>query len=129
MVKALQPSLKNPISTLKLTIEQLKNCPNFQLIDMQDKILDHYAKAVSDLHELDQFQTVISQTIDLLGQAGEVYTVYQFKEQLFSLLDQIELFIDESSIHIDEIIQANTQAYHQAIQHEQNLSFLKMVNQ
>ncbi|AUH72255.1 hypothetical protein [Legionella sainthelensi] len=116
---------KNPISTLKLTIEQLKNCPNFQLIDMQDKILDHYAKAVSDLHELDQFQTVISQTIDLLGQAGEVYTVYQFKEQLFSLLDQIELFIDESSIHIDEIIQANTQAYHQAIQHEQNLSFLK----
>ncbi|KTC83089.1 hypothetical protein [Legionella cincinnatiensis] len=117
--------VESPISTLKLTIEQLKNCPNFQLIDMQDKILDHYAKAISDLHELDQFQKVISQTMDLLGQAGEVYTVYQFKEQLFSLLEQIELFIDDSSIHIDEIIQANTQAYHQAIQHEQNLSFLK----
>lgn len=117
--------VESPISTLKLTIEQLKNCPNFKLIDMEDKILDHYAKAVSDLHELDQFQKVISQTIELLGQAGEVYTVYQFKEQLFSLLEQIELFIDSSSIHIDEIIQANTQAYHHAIQHEQNLSFLK----
>ncbi|KTD10669.1 hypothetical protein Lgra_1635 [Legionella gratiana] len=117
--------IESPISTLKLTIEQLKNCPNFELINMQDKILDHYANAISDLHELDQFQKVISQTIDLLGQAGEVYTVYQFKEQLSSLLEQIELFIDDSSVHIDEIIQANTQAYHNAIQHEQNLSFLK----
>lgn len=111
-------------SILKLTVEQLKDCPHFKLINMQDKILDHYAQAISDLNELDQFQKVIWQIMDLLGQAGEVYTVHQFKEQLSSMLQQIECFIDDSSVHIDEIVQANTHAYHKAIQDEQNLSIL-----
>ncbi|HAT8174304.1 TPA: hypothetical protein JA340_14285, partial [Legionella pneumophila] len=58
-------------------------------------------------------------------QAGEVYTVHQFKHQMQSLLTQIDSFIDASSEHIDEIIDANTQSYHKAIQEEQNLSFWK----
>ncbi|QLZ68582.1 MULTISPECIES: hypothetical protein [Legionella] len=117
--------VERPISILQLTGKELKDCPNFQLINMQDKVLDHYAKAITDLNELDQFQKVITQTMDLLGQAGEVYTVFQFKEQLSLLLRQIEHFIDESSFHIEEIIHANTLAYHKAIHEEQNLSLLK----
>ncbi|WP_454783211.1 hypothetical protein [Legionella sp. WA2022007384] len=114
-----------PISTLQLTADQLKNCPDFQLVNMQDNVLDNYAQAITDLNELDQFQKVITHTMDLLGQAGEVYTVLQFKEQLSLLLKQIDYFIDESSIHINEIIHANTNAYHKAIQEEQNLSLIK----
>ncbi|PWY56455.1 hypothetical protein DGG96_02440 [Legionella qingyii] len=115
----------SPISKLHLTADQLKNCPDFQLVNMQDNVLDNYAKAITDLNELDQFQKVITHTMDLLGQAGEVYTVLQFKEQLSLLLKQIDYFIDESSIHIEEVIHANTNAYHKAIQEEQNLSLIK----
>ena len=109
-------------AVLHLTIDQLKECPNFNLISMNEEILGHYAAAVSDLNELERFQQVISQVMDLLSQAGEVYTVYQFKEQMLSLLQQIEGFIDESSQPIEAIINANTQAYHKAIQAEENLS-------
>ncbi|BCA95793.1 hypothetical protein TUM19329_21540 [Legionella antarctica] len=109
-------------SILRLTVEQLKACPNFNLISMDEEILSHYAKAVSDLNELDRFQNVISQVMVLLNQAGEVYTVYQFKEQMLHLLNQIEGFIDNSSLHVEAIIHANTQAYHKAIEVEQNLS-------
>ncbi|MCL9685779.1 hypothetical protein [Legionella maioricensis] len=110
------------MSTLRLTVEQLRDCPNFSLISMDEEILSHYADAVSDLNELERFQNVISQVTDLLNQAGEVYTVHQFKEQMLTLLNQIEGFIDDSSQHIEAIIHANTQAYHQAIEVEQNLS-------
>ncbi|RUR18715.1 hypothetical protein ELY21_07140 [Legionella sp. km535] len=110
---------------LHLTMEQLKNCPKFHLIAMDEDILNHYANAVSDLDELDRFQKVVAQIMDLLGQAGEVYTIHQFKEQMLSLLNQIDVFIDESSHHIDAIIDKNTQAYHKAIQQEQDLSVWK----
>lgn len=112
-------------SVLGLTVEQLTHCPNLKLISMNEEILKHYAEAISDLNELDRFQTVISQVMDLLGQAGEVYTITQFKEQMLTLLKQIVGFIDDSSLHIEAIIHANTQAYHEAIQVEQNLSFWK----
>ncbi|HAT1740059.1 TPA: Dot/Icm T4SS effector RavR [Legionella pneumophila] len=115
----------DPLPILHLTKEQLSDCPHFKLITMKDEILDHYAKAVSDLNELERFQKVIQEIMDLLGQAGEVYTVHQFKNQMQSLLTQIDSFIDASSVHIDEIIDANTQAYHKAIQEEQNLPFWK----
>jgi hypothetical protein len=109
-------------SILRLTTEQLKNCQNFNLISMNDEILGHYASAISDLNELDRFQNVISEVINLLSQAGEVYTVYQFKEQMVSLLKQITGFIDESSQHIEAIVDANTVAYYKAIQAQQDLS-------
>ncbi|CAM2967506.1 Uncharacterised protein [Legionella steigerwaltii] len=118
--------VENSMPGLQLTGEQLKDCPDFQLITTQEEVLDHYAKAVTDLNELDQFQKVITQTIGLLEQAGEVYTVFQFKEQLSLLLRETESFIDESSVHIEKIIQANTQAYHKAIQEEQSFSYMSL---
>lgn len=114
-----------PIALLQLTMSQLKDCPNFKLISMSEEIVDHYAKAISHLNELARFQLVINQIMDLLSQAGEVYTIYQFKEQMLHLLKEIDGFIDDSSLHIDAIVQANTRAYHQAIQDEQNLSLLQ----
>nr|WP_277619272.1 hypothetical protein [Legionella norrlandica] len=115
----------DPVPILHLTKEQLNDCPHFKLISMKEETLDHYAKAISDLNELERFQKVIQDIMDLLGQAGEVYTVHQFKNQMLSLFEQIDGFIDNSSEHIEEIIDANTQAYHKAIQEEQNLSYWK----
>ena len=112
-------------SILKLTVKQLSECPNFKLISMDEDVLSHYAAAISDLNELDRFQNVITQIMDLLGQAGEVYTIHQFKEQMVILLKQIEGFIDDSSQHVEAIIQANTMSYLKAIQIEQDLSFWK----
>ena len=91
-------------SILRLTVEQLKACPNFNLISMDEEILTHYADAVSDLNELDRFQNVISQVMDLLNQAGEVYTVYQFKEQMLTLLNW-----KEASGHLFKDLQGEIQ--------------------
>jgi hypothetical protein len=112
----------DPMPVLHLTMEQLQDCPNFKLISMDEDILNHYASAIADLNELERFQKVISQIMDLLGQAGEVYTIYQFNEQMLNLLRQIDGFIDNSSKHIDAILYTNTQQYHKAIETEQNLS-------
>ncbi|WP_298625057.1 hypothetical protein [uncultured Legionella sp.] len=113
------------IPVLQLTMEQLKKCPHFELISMDEEILAHYAGAISDLNELERFQQVVAQIMDLLGQAGEVYTIHQFKEQMLILLQQIDVFVGESSKHISSILSANNDAYHKAIQEEQNLSFWK----
>ncbi len=112
-------------SLLIVTAEQLRDCPNFKLISMDEETLNHYSAAVTDLNELERFQNVITQTIDLLGQAGEVYTIHQFKEQMLDLLKQIDGFIDDSSVHIEQIIRTNDLAYHEAIQAEQKLPFWK----
>ena len=115
-------ALVNSLAVLELSMEQLMDCPNFSLITTKQEILTQYAKAITDLDELARFQSVISQILNLLGQAGELYTLHQFKQQMLSLLKQMNHFIDESSDPIEAIIEANTQAYHKAIQDEQNLA-------
>lgn len=110
------------LSALELSLEQLMDCPNFNLITSKKDILVQYAQAITDLNELARFQSVISQILNLLGQAGELYTLHQFKKQMLKLLEQMNQFIDKSSEPLDAIIEANTQAYHQAIQEEQNLA-------
>ncbi|MFJ1269061.1 hypothetical protein ACD661_10870 [Legionella lytica] len=112
-------------SALRLSADGLRNCANFSLIDMEEEVLQLYAQAVIDLNELGRFQKIIEQTIGLLGQAGEVYTVYQFKEQLTLLLKQLDHFVDFSAQTMDDLLFENTQAYHKAIQDEQNLSFFQ----
>ncbi len=115
----------HPMQELKLTGEQLKNCQGFKLISMEPDILDLYSKGVIDLYEINRFQTMIKQVIKLLGQAGEVYTVLQFKVQLITLLKQIDIFVDDSSKNIENLINENTQAYHKAIRDEQKMPFLE----
>lgn len=117
--------VNNPTFTISLTAKQLQDCPHFELINMQDEVVEHYAKAISNLYELGHFQKIITQTIELLGQAGEVYTVFQFKEQLSLLLKQIDSFIHESSIPIEEITNINTYEYHKAILRLQESSFIE----
>ncbi len=115
----------NQAPPLKITAKQLRDCPHLHLITTDELILEQYAKAVSDLNELSQFQKIITHIIELLGQAGEVYTVHQFKEQLVLLLRKMDNFVDVSALNIGGIIYENTQAYHQAIQQQQNLPWLK----
>lgn len=118
-------NFENSPSVLHLTVEKLQKCSNFKLISQDQKILNHYSTAITDLNELERFQIIITNIIELLGKAGEVYTVHQFKDQMGHLLTQIGTFIDESSISVEAIIHANTEFYHKAIQDELNLPLLK----
>ncbi len=112
-------------ASLKILAQQLRDCPDFHLIKMTKEVLEPYAQGSSELKQLKQFKEIIEKVIELLGQAGEVYTVYQFQEQLSLLLGQMAHFIDTSSQPIKAIIRENEQAYHKAIHDEQNLSFFK----
>ena len=111
---------------MQLDARRLNDCPHFKLIYADEEAVQNYARAVTDLDDLEHFQIVIDQIVNLLGQAGEVYTVHQFKEQMLTLLNQINTFIDDSFIPIEAIINANTQAYHKAIQDQQDLSYWKL---
>jgi|GEM_PF-4818062 len=118
-------AVATPLNLLKLSVDQLSNCPNFKLITMQEPILENYATAISDLNKLDSFHKVIDRIMDILGQAGEIYTYMQFRVQTLQLLKAIEAFIDSSAQPIEAIIQANTRAYHQAIRDKQDLTLWK----
>lgn len=111
-----------PTQTHILTSKQLKDCAHFKLITQDPALIEHYAKAISDLYLLDQFQHIIAQISHLTGKAGELYTIHQFKEQMIGLLENIKLFISSSSVDMRIISQANTDAYYKAIQITQNLS-------
>lgn len=104
---------------------ELKDCPNFSLINADDEVLSQYAKAIIDLNELAKIQKIIANLTHLLGRAGEHHTIQQFKNQILDLLKQINSFLDDSSQPIESLIEANTQAYHWAIQKEQNLGRLE----
>lgn len=114
-------------SSQVLNIKDIKQCKNVQLITQDSKVLEHYARAISDLNDIERYQTLLSQVIELLGQAGEVYTVSQFKDQLVKLLVQLDNFLDESSLPLDAIIQENIQLYHKAIQDSQSKSYLQQL--
>lgn len=117
----------NLIPSIKLDAKQLKQCAQFKLITEDEETLDHYAKAIQDLNELERFQKIINQVKELLGQAGEAYTVYQFNHQLLDLLKHMDVFMEESTQHIEAILEANTYFYHEAIQKEQKLSLWEKV--
>lgn len=103
----------------------LKECADFSLITPDDEINTHYQKAIEDLKELDNFQTLITQISSMLDQAGEIYTIQQFKQQMLGLFENINHFLVGSSQRIDLIINENTQAYHKAIQAQQDLPMWK----
>jgi hypothetical protein len=119
-----QSALPSPKSSEQLP-SLLKDCPHFKLMTPDKELETHYAQAIFDLKELDHFQTIITQINGLLEQAGEVYTIHQFKEQMLQLFEQTHSFLEESSAPVKAIIAANTNAYHQAIQDQQDLPLWK----
>jgi hypothetical protein len=118
-----QKLLEDQSSRVQFTVNQLRHCIDLDLILTDDVTLNHYAKAISDLSELDHFQKIIVQLMDLLAQGGEVFTIHQFRQQMVVLLEQIEHFIEDSSEPIHMILTANMNAYHQAIQDKKNAPF------
>jgi hypothetical protein len=120
------PSLGlQPATELSLDEPTLRDCPHFSLITNDHEIRAYYAQAVSDLDNLERFQVIISEVVNLLGQAGEVYTVHQFRQQMLTLLRQLNNFLDSSSLPIERLIKENTRSYHKAIQDQQDLSHWK----
>lgn len=117
--------IKKDDQAFVLTAEQLKTCADFSLITNDPAILEDYGRAITHLNQLSHFEKILEQTIHFLGQAGEVYTVHQFREQLLQLMQQISALVEEATSNIGKILHVNTQTYYQAIQEEQKMPLLR----
>ncbi|QRN04965.1 hypothetical protein GH742_14445 [Legionella sp. MW5194] len=115
----------NPeLSQLKLTPHTLDNCPALGLIDKTSTdIKAAYGQSISDLQEVLRFQHILDSLLQLFDQAGEVFTLIQFRRQMNNLLLGIEQFVQQSEQHIVSVVEANSRLYHQLIQDKQDLSW------
>ncbi|WP_146740014.1 hypothetical protein [Legionella quinlivanii] len=108
--------------SIRLTAEDLKQCPGFKFIDnLPSTIHEAYGQAISDLQEVLRFQNILEQLSQLLDQAGEVFTITQFRSQMLDLFEGIELFVQRSQAPVKEVLEANSAAYHQSIQDKQDI--------
>lgn len=115
-------SFSSKLDELIKTSKQLSDCDGFKLIDnLPEKIEIAYSQGLADLQSIIEFNGILNQLSSLLDQAGEVMTLIQFREQLITLLKQMEQFIQHSQKGIVDIIEANEQAYFQFIQAKRNL--------
>ena len=112
------------LPSLELRAEDLSHCPGVHFIEQLDQdAKDAYARSIADLQEILRFQHIIDQLIHVLEQAGEVFTLVTFREQMMDLLQTIDQFIQRSQAHIVRIQDVNTQIYHQYMQDRQNLGW------
>ncbi|MCW8452277.1 hypothetical protein [Legionella quinlivanii] len=108
--------------SIRLTAEDLKQCPGFKFIDnLPSTVHEAYGQAISDLQEVLRFQNILEQLSQLLDQAGEVFTITQFRSQMLDLFEGIELFVQRSQAPVMEVLEANSAAYHQSIQDKQDI--------
>ncbi|STX27508.1 Uncharacterised protein [Legionella beliardensis] len=117
---AIQPTL------LPVTLDEqmLENCPDFKLIhSLPASVKTAYGQSITDLQEIVRFQTILDRLLQVFDQAGEVFTLLQFREEMQHLLQSIEQFIQHSEKNILLILDANTRAYHQFIQDKQDLTW------
>lgn len=121
---ALTQSGNTQLSQLKLTPHTLDNCPALGLIDRTTtETKAAYGQSISDLQEVLRFQHILDSLLQLFDQAGEVFTLIQFRRQMNNLLLGIEQFIQQSEQHIVSVVEANSRLYHQLIQDKQDLSW------
>ncbi|KTC94605.1 hypothetical protein [Legionella erythra] len=112
------------LSQLKLTPHTLDDCPALGLIDRTTtETKAAYGQSISDLQEVLRFQHILDSLLQLFDQAGEVFTLIQFRRQMNNLLLGIEQFIQQSEQHIVNVVEANSRLYHQLIQDKQDLSW------
>lgn len=107
---------------IRLTAEDLNQCAEFKFIDhLPQFVHESYGQAISDLQEVLRFQHILEQLTQLLDQAGEVFTITQFRTQMLDLIEGIEIFVKRSQTPVFEVLEANSAAYHQSIQDKQDI--------
>lgn len=112
------------LPTISLSSEALADCPELQLIDkLGEEIKSSYAKGLTDLQDILRFQHIIEELLHLIDQTGEVFTLLQFRQQMLTLLQGVEYYINHSQQSIVTVLEANANAYHQAIQNKQDLQW------
>lgn len=108
----------------KLTPNDLRNCLELRLLSSNHDVLKNYADAINDLNELMIYKKAIVEISNLLVQVGQFYTLYQYKNALSLLLNQIIDFVDKSTQPINFIIDTNSRIYLEALYNQQkNLFF------
>ncbi|MDI9818041.1 MULTISPECIES: hypothetical protein [unclassified Legionella] len=109
-------------ATLELSAEILATCEQFKFVDqLPEEVRTAYSNSLVDLQEILSFQEILEQLVQLFEQAGEVFTLIQFREQMLQLLKSIEGFIHHSQQNVIEVLEANARRYHQSIQDKQDL--------
>lgn len=127
--KQLADSSQSPPEQYQLILKQLNDCPDFKLIaNLPDNIEQIYTQGLTDLQEMIRFNSILDQLSVLLDQAGEVITLIQFREQILTLLQQMERFIQRSHTGIIELIEVNEHRYFQFIQAKQNLHWWEKIS-
>ncbi|MGQ3889099.1 hypothetical protein ACQUW5_08725 [Legionella sp. CNM-1927-20] len=117
---AINPTLL-PVSINEQTLD---NCPEFKFIEsLPSKVKAAYGESITDLQEIVRFQMILDKLLQVFDQAGEVFTMLQFREEMYNLLQGIEQFIERSEKNILLVLDANTQAYHKYIQEKQDLTW------
>lgn len=122
LIRSEEANHGNTLAALQLSAEDLSNCPDFKFIDqLSTEIKNAYSKSLIDLQEILRFQGILDRLLQLFDQAGEVFTLIQFREQMLNLLQNIEQFVQYSQQNIIDVLEANANAYHQYIQDKQDL--------
>lgn len=119
--------LQKEVETKKLSlankpVEDLSDCPHLKLVEMTSEMKHFYYQAIKNLEEMLHFQQIFDELSKTFEKAGEIITLLQFREQLEAFLDHIELFMQRSQSTINQILNYNSNFYHQTIKEKQNLS-------
>jgi len=123
-----QPTIAFPTILAKSCLKKeqavasLRNCAGFKFIaQLPESLQINYQQGLEDLEEILRIQDLLQQLLAIFDQAGELFTVLQFREQIQHLLQHIEQFMQRSQQNILAVFNSNMNAYHQHIQDKQDL--------
>ncbi|KTD18699.1 Uncharacterised protein [Legionella lansingensis] len=119
-----EKNTEHKLVALELSAKTLDHCQDFKFVDnLPGTVKKAYSDSLVDLQEILRFQGILDQLQQLFDQAGEVFTIIQFREQMLGLLQNIEKFIQDSHQTIVQVLEANANIYHQSIQAKQDLQW------
>ncbi|KTC85030.1 hypothetical protein [Legionella brunensis] len=122
LTKIEENSSSQRLASLELSATTLANCQGFRFVpNLPEQAQIAYSSSLVELQEILRFQGIVEQLLQVFEQAGEVFTVIQFREQMTDLLKNIEQFIQHSQQNILMVLETNADIYHEAIQAKQDL--------
>ena len=113
-------SIAYPTSYIKACAE--KWACSESLLSADTKTKEMYITALQDLDKLLHVKGILDEIHIMLSQAGEVFTIYQFRTQIETLLIDLSGFVLDANLHIEALQLANTEIYQHMIQAKQDSS-------
>ncbi|MCC5791259.1 MAG: hypothetical protein JJT82_01420 [Legionellaceae bacterium] len=119
-----QHCLTQPHDQPPSIISILPNCPNLQFLsDTSVKQQQLYLDNLQNLQELLRFKQMLMRVQRLTEQAGELFTLHYFRQDLLGLVDQVDQFFQKAHLSALELLQENDKVYHDSIIQLQSLSW------